>query len=75
MKLIKKVKLILIGIVFGLMLSSCENNLLQADDDCYDYLGDLDSLYVLLTTYPPKLRKIFDIVKWCCDVIINRYTI
>ena len=43
MKLIKKVKLILLGIVFGLMLSSCENNLLQADDDCYDYLGDQGS--------------------------------
>jgi len=44
---------------------------------CYEcnYLDDLCGMSVLLTTYPPKLQKIFDIVKWYCYVIFNRYTI
>lgn len=42
MKLIKKVKLILIGIVFGFVLSSFQNSLLQANGSS-NYLGEQGS--------------------------------
>ena len=41
-KLIKKVKLIVVGIVLGFILSSCQNSLLQADSSS-NYLGQQGS--------------------------------
>ena len=43
MKLIKKVKLIVVGIVLGFILSSCDSNLLQADETDCGYLGEQGS--------------------------------
>ncbi len=51
----KHIKYILLGFVFGVLVQSCDSNLLQADSECYDYLGEQGS-----TEWNPIYVKIVD---------------
>tara|TARA_R110002012_G_scaffold55981_4_gene143026 strand:- start:5524 stop:5685 length:162 start_codon:yes stop_codon:yes gene_type:complete len=35
-----QIKYIIIGFIFGLVAQSCDSNMLQADNQCNDYLGE-----------------------------------
>tara|TARA_Y100001963_G_C6523580_1_gene327789 strand:+ start:186 stop:359 length:174 start_codon:yes stop_codon:yes gene_type:complete len=53
--IMKHIKYILLGFVFGVLVQSCDSNLLQADSECYDYLGEQGS-----TEWNPIYVKIVD---------------